>query len=280
MLVDGTSKGSPLWYVPMMRSRNTSTVSPTDARVAGSAVDGPPLSVLHAEALYELVPPVEYDADGYPAGDGRVSESTLHEEAIVYARDAVRAVLRDRADVLVASDLVLLFEEGNPRAALSPDLMVVFGVDTDPRTSYKLWREFTVPAFAMEVLSQSTSKRDLDAKPPLYAALGIGEYWLFDPFTGRLDGYRLAAGEYHSISAVHGWRRSDLLELDFGVDQETLRLRLRDPATGETLPEHVQLVRRLAKSEEKARQAETARRAAERRLEELETRLRRSRPDS
>ena len=257
--------------------------------------------MLHAEALYELVPPVEYDADGYPAGDGRVSESTLHEEAIVYACNAVRAVLRDRADVLVASDLVLLFEEGNPRAALSPDLMVVFGVDTDPRTSYKLWREFTVPAFAMEVLSQSTSKRDLDAKPPLYAALGIGEYWLFDPFTGRLDGYRLAAGEYRPISAVHGWRRSELLELDFGVDQETLRLRLRDPATGETLPEHVEAVRRLAKSEERARQSEekarqsdekarqsdqrarqseAARRAAERRLEDLEALLRRSPPDS
>ncbi len=89
----------------MMRSRNTSTALPTVARVAGRAVDGPPLSVLHAEALYELVPPVEYDADGYPAGDGRVSESTLHEEAIVYARNAVRAVLRDRTDVLLETVL-------------------------------------------------------------------------------------------------------------------------------------------------------------------------------
>ena len=268
----------------MMQTRNPPTASPT-ARVARPTVDGPPLSVIHADALYELVPPVVFDDDGYPAGDGRVSESTLHEEAIVYACNAVRAVFRDRANVLVASDLVLLFEEGNPRAALSPDLMVVFGVETDPRTSYKLWREFTVPAFAMEVLSQSTSKRDLNAKPPLYAALGIDEYWLFDPFTGRLDGYRLAAGAYRPISAVDGWSRSDLLELDFGVDK-TLRLRLRDPATGDSLPEHVEVVRMLAESEERARQSEdrarqseTARRAAERRIEELEARLRRSRPD-
>lgn len=270
----------------MMQTRNPPTASPT-ARVARSAVDGPPLSVIHADALYELVPPVAFDDDGYPAGDGRVSESTLHEEAIHYACNAVRAVFRDRANVLVASDLVLLFEEGNPRAALSPDLMVVFGVETDPHTSYKLWREFTVPAFAMEVLSQSTSKRDLNAKPPLYAALGIGEYWLFDPFTGRLDGYRLAAGGYRPISAADGWCRSDLLGLDFGIDEQTLRLRLRDPTTGDILPEHVEVVRMLAKSEERARQSEerarlseTARRAAERRIEELETRLRRSRPDS
>lgn len=277
----------------MMQTRNPPTASPT-ARMGTRTVDGPPLSVIHADALYELVPPVVFDDDGYPAGDGRVSESTLHEEAIHYACNAVRAVFRDRANVLVASDLVLLFEEGNPRAALSPDLMVVFGVETDPRTSYKLWSEFTVPAFAMEVLSQSTSKRDLNAKPPLYAALGISEYWLFDPFTGRLDGYRLAAGAYRPISAVDGWCRSDLLGLDFGVDKETLRLQLRDPATGDILPEHVEVVRMLAESEERARQSderarqsderarqsETARRAAERRIEELETILRRSRPDS
>ena len=278
MLVAVVTEAGPLWYVPMMQTRNPPAASPT-ARAGTPTVDGPPLSVIHADALYELVPPVVFDDDGYPAGDGRVSESTLHEEAIVYACNAVRAVFRDRANVLVASDLVLLFEEGNPRAALSPDLMVVFGVETDPRTSYKLWREFTVPAFAMEVLSQSTSKRDLNAKPPLYAALGISEYWLFDPFTGRLDGHRLAAGVYHPVAAVDGWCRSDLLGLDFGVDRETHRLRLRDPATGDILPEHVEVVRMLAESEERTRRSEAARRAAERRIEELETLLRRSRPD-
>ncbi|MYD98592.1 MAG: hypothetical protein F4X98_14580 [Gammaproteobacteria bacterium] len=45
------------------------------------------------------------------------------------------------------------------------------------------------------------------------------------------------------------------------------------------LPEHVEVVRMLAESEERARRSEAERRAAERRIEELETILRRSRPD-
>lgn len=107
----------------------------------------PPLSVVYADALYRPVPPVEYDDDGYPGPDGKVSESTRHTAASTYAFDARRFWFRDRTETLVAHDLLMLFEEGNPVAALSPDLMVILDAGNPDRSSYKFWEESNkVPA--------------------------------------------------------------------------------------------------------------------------------------
>ena len=82
MLIVLSVRGSYSWYFPKMQPR-TLPVEP-------SVVNSPrhessvPLSVIYADALYRPVPPVEYDDEGYPGPDGRVSESTRHAEASNY----------------------------------------------------------------------------------------------------------------------------------------------------------------------------------------------------
>ena len=255
---------------PRTRTADQPVARPPSNKLAPSTGGPkPPLSVVYAEALYRPVPPVEYDDDGYPGPDAKVSESTRHTEASNYGFDALRAWFKDRPETLVAHDLVLLFEEGNPEAALSPDLMVIFGAGNPDRSSYKLWEEGRkVPAFALEVLSKRTWRKDVRVKPGLYGALGVREYWLFEPFGMRLAGYRLSGGEYRRIRGMaDGACRSQVLGLEVLV--ESGGLRFRNPATGELLPDHMQ-------SESLRKEAEVRANEAERRIAELEALLRRS----
>ena len=233
----------------------------------------PPLSVVYADALYRPVPPVEYDDEGYPGADSRVSESTRHAEASNYAFDALRVWFRDRPGTLVANDLVMLFEEGNPGAALSPDVMVSYGVGNPDRSSYKVWEEgHAVPAFALEILSVRTWRKDIRVKPGLYAALGVREFWLFEPFEPRLAGHRLGKDGYRPIRPSHdGGLRSEVLDLDVVVQDG--RLRFRNPVGGEVLPDHVQSEAMRAEAEQRREQEAEARREAEQRAARAESRV-------
>ena len=251
----------------MMRSRPPKVQ--LHAAAASSPASDVPLSVRYADALYRPIPPVEYDDEGYPGPDGKMPESTRHEAAATYGAIALRSWFRDRPETLVARDLLMLFEEGTREAALAPDLMVVFDAGNPDRSSYKVWREGDrVPSFALEVLSASTRRRDVSAKPGLYAALGVHELWLFEPLERQLVGYRLEGGRYERIRPRRdGSLSSQVLGLDVVVEDGELRF--RNPATGELLPDHEQ-------SERRRRDVEVQRDQAERRVRELEALLARS----
>ena len=239
-------------------------VAATRAKPARREAGDLPLSVIHAEALYRPVPPVEYDDEGYPGPDGNVPESTRHAETSAYTFNSLRAVFRDRPDDLIAHDLMLLFEEGNRKATLAPDLIVVLGVGNEPRDSYKTWKEGKVPDLVIEVVSRSTWCRDVRVKPPLYAALGIAEFWLVDPLHPRLAGFELGGGGYREIAELpEGGSRSRVLALDLLVKDGELRC--RDPRDGKVIPDHVETVKMLE--------------VAQRRVAELEKLLRQSRTE-
>lgn len=269
------------WYFRMMQPRSL-PVEPSFAK-ASPRMPSPPLSVVYADALYRPVPPVEYDDEGYPGPDRRVSESTRHAAASNYCFDALRVWFADQTGTLVANDLVMLFEEGNPKAALSPDLMVVFGAGNPDRSSYKVWQEGNaVPAFALEVLSKRTWRKDVRVKPGLYAALGVREFWLFEPFEPRLAGFRLDSGEYKRIRpSMDGGFPSRVLNLEVVLTDGNLRF--RNVETGEDLLDHVQSEAdrvmaevRAEAAEARAKSAEAQALRAERRIAELEAQLERS----
>ena len=236
------------------------------------------LSVVHAAALYRPVPPVELDDDGFVYRDGRVSESTRHGESLAYGFDAARSLLAHLPDALVASDLALLFERDNPRAVLSPDLMVVLGAGRHHRLSYKLWEEQTVPDFALEVLSEKTWRKDVEVKPGLYRDLGVREFWmvdLIDKLPDPIVGWRLSdAGVYEEITTLpSGGRRSDVLAAELFLDNGGLRF--RDLKTGEVLPTYLESQRLRESAEARVRHEIAGREAAEKRASELERRLQR-----
>ena len=208
----------------------------------------------------------------YPCSDGRpMGESDLNITCMLYVLDALRRHFEKRAreDVYVSANSFLYYERGNRRAVVAPDVFVVRGVPSHLRDSYLLWQEPKGPDFVLEVTSASTRREDEGRKRDVYAALGVEEYFLYDPrgeyLAPPLKGYRLRAGEYRPLPAVTVLPggvlsvRSEVLGLDLRDACEERMLRLHDPATGQDLLTY--------------REQAAAREAAEARVAELEARL-------
>ena len=123
-----------------------------------------PLSIIHAEALYRPRPPVAYDDEGYPFEDAKLSESTLHDDVLTDFRNAATALVFDQPDAMVQRNLLMLFEEGNPTAAVEPDVTVSLGVGRHPRLSYKLWVEGKPPLRSKAVGEDLASRRRRQAR--------------------------------------------------------------------------------------------------------------------
>jgi Uma2 family endonuclease len=96
---------------------------------------------------------------------------------------------------VVFADQYLYYIEGNPRARVAPDVMVVFDIEKRLYANYKIWEGQQTPAIIFEVTSAGTKETDWNFKKTLYEQLGVTEYWLFDPYgewiTEQLQGYRL-----------------------------------------------------------------------------------------
>ena len=236
----------------------------------------PPLSVIHARALYKPVPPVEYDEDGYPYSDSHFEmEGDFHSQPLHAVLDALRAVFEGRSDMYFASDMGLFFEKGNRRAVVVPDLVVAFGAPRRSRNSFKLWEEPRAPDFVMEVISQDSLRNDMEYKPPLYAALGVTEYWTFDSL-GRLPTPIIArrlddSGNYEPIPmAPDGSYASEVLGFDLRADSTGLEV--RDAATGESVFDPGTLARLRRAALGRAEQAETRADNAEARASTAEAR--------
>ena len=221
-----------------------------------------------------------HDAVVYPCSDGQpMAETQIHGECMMYVTAALRRWFEKhgRADVYVGSNNFLYYERGNPRAVVAPDVYVVLGAPASPpRDTYMLWNEPKGPDFVLEVTSASTRRDDERRKRDVYAALGVSEYFLYDPraeyLAPPLQGFRLHDGEYRRLPAVTVLSKrevavaSEVLGLELRDEREARMVRLHDCAAGEDLPTYGEAERR---SHEEA----DARRAAEARVAELEARL-------
>jgi Uma2 family endonuclease len=203
----------------------------------------------------------------YPESDGEpMGETDVHRAETASFITLLDDFFGDQPDVYVSGDNFIYCEEGNPRAALSPDVYVVWGVEKRLRRVYKLWDERAAPGFVMELTSRSTRREDLGGKKALCAELGVAEYFLFDPEADALDpplrGYRLQGRAYRPIAPrVDGAVESKMLGLWLWVD-DRLRLQCTVAQTGEHLLRHEEL-REARQRAELGRQREEQKRQRE-----------------
>ena len=157
-----------------------------------------------------------------------------------------------------------------------PDLTIAFNVDRAAvidNNGYSIDDHSKPPDFVLEVASLTTAENDYTVKRVDYAAFGVPEYWRFDPTNGDrydagLAGDRLVDGVYQPIEITQTgdtlfWGHSEILGLD--ICWEDTQLRWYDPVAQ----------RYLLTFDE----TEDARLAAEDRVQELESELRRLRGD-
>lgn len=201
----------------------------------------------------------------YPDSDGSLlGETGIHVEASMTVHTALTVFLEGREDAYVASNMFLYYEEGNPQANRSPDCMVCLGVAGNHiRKTIKTWVEGVVPSVIFEYSSPSTIREDLVAKRTLYARLGVGEYFLFDPIgdclNPRFRGFRLAGVAYEELTpGPDGSLTSEILGLRL-IPQGIL-LRFLDLRTGRLLPTYAEA---NARANQEYRRAEEERRRSE-----------------
>ena len=209
------------------------------------------------------------DSDGEPLPDGFYQEPLFYQVTPV-----LRAHLEQYYDVIVSGDTFLYYDEGNPRRFLSPDCYITFGVGRDavlPHNSYWTWHIGKAPDFVLEIGSESTAERDLGEKAAIYAALEVGEYWLYDaspdsrfygaPLTFlvlRGAGYESVPLETLPDGRIRG--HSPTLGLDFYWDDG--RLRFYDPVRDIWLPDLYDALEALSAAEDRAEAAVLDREAA------------------
>ena len=161
------------------------------------------------------------------------------------------------------------------RGLLYPDLLIAFDIDMEAiiaRKGYVIGEQGKPPDFVLEIGSESTGRRDVIAKRDGYAALGIPEYWRFDPSGGRfhrgaaLAGDRLVNGRYESIpiqSTGEGGYRGHSPALDLELRWESGRLHWYDPVAQRYLPSYADESDARIAAEERRHSAEAQRIAAE-----------------
>ncbi|MFQ4140445.1 Uma2 family endonuclease [Nodosilinea sp. PGN35] len=244
----------------------------------------------------------------YPDTDGQpMTESDATRDYLIYCVEVLRLYFKSRPNVYVSGNLFIYYEEGNPKASVSPDVFVIFGVSQRQRRSYKAWQEGSkLPSFVLEITSRTTKRQDETEKPRLYANLGVEEYFQYDPtadyLNPQLRGSQLIDGSYQPLpvsTSSEGipFIHSRVLGLDLqlhapyaglGIAPLPMALRFFDPTTGTKLldREEVEQVREalvqeneLMQQERDAAQqerdaAQQERDAARQRAEALAARLR------
>src|SRR5262249_40024151 len=155
-------------------------------------------------------------------------DTDFHSAALVWLRDALQDFFA-RLPFYVAMNLLMYYEEGNPRGRRDPDILVAKGVGTHKRRSFRFWEEQRKPCALFEVASKKTWKEDVGDKRVLYERLGIPEYFIFDPEAKYLKvpllGFRLRKGAYVPLKpAADGSLTSQQLGLRLVPEGEMLRL--------------------------------------------------------
>ena len=238
---------------------------------------------------------------------GPLPEGMHQNPTLMYAAQALTILLDGLPGVFLDFNTFVYFDRANRNNRVSPDFYVALGVDTNAireRHGYLIWEVGKPPDFVLEIASESTATYDCTGKRELYAAIGVGEYWRYDPTGGEyygvpLIGERLVDGEYRPLemyASENGdtWGHSPALNIDIYWGDD--RLRIFSPERGrfigdtlqreaEALEQEAEALEREAEisavttayeAERAARLAsERARRAAESEVRRLQEQLRR-----
>ncbi len=216
--------------------------------------------------------------DLYPESDGKpMADTDLHLYWIKRVQDMIETYLSQNPEAYISGNIMMYDIEGPMRTAISPDILVAFGLGQKFRRTYKVWEEGKPPDFVMEFSSKRTYRNDLDEKMAHYARMRIPEYFLYDPdrryLPSPLMGFRLVADTYVEIATdVDGGIRSEVLALSFHLMEDGLAL--YDPLSERWLKTRAEKeAERAEKEAERAEKEAAARQKAEAEVERLQAEL-------
>ena len=107
--------------------------------------------------------------------------------------------------------------------------MVAFGRPKGRRGSYKQWEEGDIaPQVVFETLSPGNRPPEMQRKLEFYERYGVGEYYIYDPDDGSLEGWLRSGGRFVKVSDMSGFV-SPRLRIRFEPGPGPDNLRILDP---------------------------------------------------
>ena len=216
----------------------------------------------------------------YPESDGKpMAETPRHQQVMIDCMDILRNHFHGFADVYIGGNMLLYYEEGNPRKSVSPDVFMVRGLSKKELRTYKTWEQPSTLDFVLEVANPSPYTRDFNEKMQIYAKiLRVKEYYIYDPYheiEPYFIGFRLVGENYEQIAFVNERLPSAVLGLELGEYESVLRL--YDPVKSAWLFTSQERVGgaevRVAQAETRIEQESLARQEAESRAQHAEAEL-------
>jgi Uma2 family endonuclease len=217
------------------------------------------------------------DSDILPYDDGVPMETMQHRRQMNLLIDTLKPYLAEQGvKAYVAGNNFLYYQKGKPPKFCGPDFYVVLGREDVGQLSYVVWEEDNrFPDVIIELISESTESVDRGAKFIRYRDLfKTREYFLYNPLSKELEGYRLEADRYLAINPTNGIFSCQALDLSLAVRGSWLRWQRRDGAilpTGDELAEEERerAEEERERAEEERERAEKERERAQRAEEEV-----------
>jgi len=123
---------------------------------------------------------VEYYYDSHPTVEDVMGETSIHADLVQYLM-AVLTWLFRRQRCAIHENLNF-YQTRNPREyPVAPGIAVIKEVDFQHLRSWKVGRTGPAPQVVFEIASEETWKHDVQEKPLKYAAMGVQEYFFYDP---------------------------------------------------------------------------------------------------
>lgn len=146
--------------------------------------------------------PVEYpETDGQP-----MAEHTTQFDWISILKWELEELFGDDPNTFVAGDLFWYPVEGNDKLCMAPDVMVAFGRPKGARPCYLQWKEGSIaPQVVMEVLSPHNRPAEMLGKRNFHDRYGSEEYYVLDPHSGTLEGWKRVGSAMQRIPQMQGW---------------------------------------------------------------------------
>jgi len=137
-------------------------------------------------------PPGELDL---PYDDGEPMDTPRHRQQMNLLITSLELAWQARDDFFVGGNMFVYFSDSQTvrNDFRGPDVFVVLDTERRERRSWVIWAEGgRAPTVVIELTSPSTEDVDRGAKMEIYARrMRVPIYVLFDPWTGKLEGYEL-----------------------------------------------------------------------------------------
>lgn len=124
---------------------------------------------------------ISYYYDSHPTEEDLMGETALHRAVIRYLVDVLTWLFHTQI-CSIHENLNFYVTDDEGEYPIAPDIAIIKGVPFALEISWRIGDTGPAPHVVFEMASDKTWKRDLEEKPDKYAAIGVQEYYAFDPY--------------------------------------------------------------------------------------------------